>query len=336
MVRIPLLPDLSRFIRRSDKVKLFNTVHLLIGETSIEVSGAVLSLTSPLLEGLVGVNNEVYLDQFVGEEEGVQDVVEMMYGGEVELGEENVKTLLKFAVVFEVKEMYEIAFGWVKEHISRENLFGLIQSGLVIETVGNGNHHVLDVCTAFIVENIQDELVVISNDWSNFANNIGFAKFLIQDEILLYSLPVLTAWVSNDSNVNCILIELEDRGLTKKLLHNYGEKAVGLLDRMGELVKDVETSKKLLKIHSEHCKKHGLEKYSCRGIEPNKDIGTLLDEDYLTFTLDKLLGVEKEYGLDHFQYVDIITEWIESNNCSKDNVVTLLKTIRPHDLGAFN
>ena len=43
-----------------------------------------------------------------GETEGIQDVVEMLYGGEVELNERNYKTVLKFSVVYNVQEMYKL------------------------------------------------------------------------------------------------------------------------------------------------------------------------------------------------------------------------------------
>ena len=36
MVRIDSLPDLSRFVRREDSIRVHNTVHLLVGEESVE------------------------------------------------------------------------------------------------------------------------------------------------------------------------------------------------------------------------------------------------------------------------------------------------------------
>ena len=89
MVRIPDLPDLSRFVQRTDKVPVYNTVHLLVGAESVEVSGPVVSQASQTLQDLVGNQPELYLDQFSGEIEGIRDVVELMYGGCVELSEVN-------------------------------------------------------------------------------------------------------------------------------------------------------------------------------------------------------------------------------------------------------
>ena len=71
MVRLSSFPDLSRFVKREDKVKVNNTVHLLVGEDSIEVSGLVLSQASQVLQDLVGNQRELYLDQFSGEIEGI-------------------------------------------------------------------------------------------------------------------------------------------------------------------------------------------------------------------------------------------------------------------------
>ena len=61
------LPDLSRFVKRGEKLPVHNTVLLLVGEESIEVSGPVISQVSVVLQELVGSQAELYLDQFVGE-----------------------------------------------------------------------------------------------------------------------------------------------------------------------------------------------------------------------------------------------------------------------------
>ena len=42
MVRISSLPDLSRFVKRQDKLPVYNTVHLLVGEDTIEVSSSII------------------------------------------------------------------------------------------------------------------------------------------------------------------------------------------------------------------------------------------------------------------------------------------------------
>ena len=77
MVRISSLPDISRFVRREGRLNINNTIHLLVGEDVVEVSGCVISQSSQLLQDLAGQQREIYLDQFTGEVNGIQDVVEI-------------------------------------------------------------------------------------------------------------------------------------------------------------------------------------------------------------------------------------------------------------------
>ena len=75
----------------------------------------------------------------------LQDIVELMYGGEVELKESNIKTILKFSTLFQIQEMYNLCLDWVIQHISTLNLFTLIEFGLLIQRIGEGNNDVLEI-----------------------------------------------------------------------------------------------------------------------------------------------------------------------------------------------
>ena len=46
-----------------------------MGEESVEVSGPVICQASKVLEGLVGNQPELYLDQFTGEVEGIYELL---------------------------------------------------------------------------------------------------------------------------------------------------------------------------------------------------------------------------------------------------------------------
>ena len=59
MVRIAELPDLSRFVKRRGHISVYNTVHLVVGKLSVEVSGVVMSQASHILQDLVGSQLEV-------------------------------------------------------------------------------------------------------------------------------------------------------------------------------------------------------------------------------------------------------------------------------------
>ena len=110
----------------------------------------MISQVSTTLQELVTGHSELYLDQFTGEIEGIQDVVEMLYGGEVELSEQNYRTILKFSVVYKVEDMYELCLKWIKENVSGLDLFGLIKFGLLIERIDDDNNAVLELCVTAI------------------------------------------------------------------------------------------------------------------------------------------------------------------------------------------
>ena len=328
MVRISSLPDISRFVRREGRLNINNTIHLLVGEDVVEVSGCVISQSSQLLQDLAGQQREIYLDQFTGEVEGIQDVVEMMYGGEVGLREENVKTILKFGVVYQIQEMYNLCQEWIKENLFKVNLFEFIQFGLLIHTIGQDNRDILDICMGYIRDNVKDELIQISKGWS-FERNVLFVKFLAQEEILQVTLPLITTWVKSDENVNMVLYEFDSKNITDSLFE-YGEMAVGLLDKMGDVAVDQGLCKKLLKIQSSLAiRLTG----KSRCVESSrKSLFALLSEDFRLFPLSKLLGIESDYSLNHAEFVDIFLVWIGSNESSQRDVNTIWNRVRQDEL----
>ena len=230
-----------------------------------------------------------------------------MYGGEVELKESNIKTILKFSTLFQIQDMYNLCLDWVIQHISTLNLFTLIEFGLLIQRIGEGNNDVLDICTSHIKDNVKDELSEMSKGWV-IANN--FVKFLVQEDILYYTLPVLTTWVANDVNVRLILAELEVKGLGD-VLWEYGERYSDLMEKMGEKVEQLETSKQLQKVQSQNFRS-----VSARVEVPKTekgDLASLLAEDYKRFSLEKIMSLEKNYKIDHVEVVDIALSWILTN-----------------------
>ena len=103
VMKLEGIPDVTRFIRRTDKVPINNTVTLILGEVEIEANRLVLALKSKVIEEIVSTQREIFLDDFVGEEEGVQDVLEMLYGGDVKVSMANIKTIIKFSVLYNIR-----------------------------------------------------------------------------------------------------------------------------------------------------------------------------------------------------------------------------------------
>ena len=289
----------------------------------------------------------------------LQDIVELMYGGEVELKESNIKTILKFSTLFQIQEMYNLCLDWVIQHISTLNLFTLIEFGLLIQRIGEGNNDVLDICTSHIKGDVKDELSEMSNGWV-IANNVNFVKFLVQEDILYYTLPVLTTWVANDVNVRLMLGELEVKGLGD-VLWEYGERYSDLMEKMGEKVELLETSKQLQKVQNQNFRRSvsarvevpktekkveqletskQLQKVQSQNfrsalvrVEVPKtergDLASLLAEDYKSFSLEKIMSLEEDYKIDHVEVVDIALSWILTNVPTQLDLDKLWKCFKP-------
>ena len=331
MVRIDSLPDLSRFVQRTDKVPVYNTIHLLVGEESVEVSGPVICQASKVLEGLVGNQPELYLDQFTGEIEGIYDVVEVLYGGDVELSEGNYQTLLKFSIVYDVKKMYNLCFEWLKGHIATLDLFSLIQFGLLIQRLAdNGKRDILDICSGFIRDELKDELHKLSKT-KNWKISDEFVKFLIEEDILYYTLPVLSDWISangSDAHINMILTELEDKDIIKSFWKN-GQRSSDFFEKISHAICVFETLKRVNVILNDNFRNSistGLVKRHCL------QFSDLITEDYYLFQVEKVMGLEEQYSLTHFQFVEVVLQWITSNTPSQDDVSKLWALVRQVDL----
>ena len=326
MVRIPDLPDLSRFVQRTDKVPVYNTVHLLVGEKSVEVSGPVVSQASQTLQDLVGNQPELYLDQFAGEIEGIRDVVELMYGGCVELSEVNYKTILKFSIIYQVEEMYKLSFTWVKNNILNLDLFELIQFGLLVDNLSELDAtSVLDLCAGHIKDNVRDDLFEVSKSWV-FADNIHFIKFLVQEKVLYFTLPLLTSWIRNDADVNIILTELDSKELIQSLWGS-GTRSSDFLDKMRDSCELPDTVKKVHTLqwgNYKACMKTSVDNSMLVSkLAKTCDLQRLLSLNYQLFKIDEILATEEEYSLTHPQYVEVVVHWIKNNQTSQNDLERL-------------
>lgn len=259
------------------------------------------------------------------------DVVELLYGGSVGLHEGNVKTICKFSILYEVVEMYELCFTWVKENITTLDLFSLIQFGIQIECICKDNHDILTLCSAYIKEDIKDDLTSLSESW-RFTGITNFVRFLLSQDILYFTLPVLTLHIHDDASVEMVLTQLEAGGV---VLSDYGERASDLLEKMSDFIEELETSKKLNKVQNVTYRTSLMSMAGSSKTVPVKDFTVLLTSGYRSFPIDKILNLEAEYSLTHFQFVEISLEWILCNKASHYDNISVWNSFRQREL-AYN
>ena len=211
-----------------------------------QVNGLVISQCSDVLLDLVTKSPDVCLDLFVGDLPGVKDCIMFLYGGEVQITTNNIQTIVKFSAMFEVKNLFELCFDWIEQNIRSETLFTFITTGLMVENLENlngGDNRVLSTCTAFIKNNIQNNLLGLSKSWSLADNDL--IKYFIQEDILMFTLPVLTQWVESDAQIKLLLDQFEAKGTD---LCRYGGRGNELVERFSDKVETLETSKRIIKL----------------------------------------------------------------------------------------
>ena len=322
MSKLPGILDISKYIR-SDGVKIHNTVNIVVGETIIKASGVVLSQLSPVLLDLAVKSSDIILDEFVDNVNGVRDCLALLYGGTVQINDENLETIVKFSIKFEVEKLYTLCVEWIRSNVSTKSTLLFISVGLMAERMGKVD--IKEICLQNIQDNVKDELLKISANWC--CEDFGTMQFLIQRDILPYSLPVLTAWVQTDANIVLILDDAEVKGITQDLF-SQGQRSTDLLNVMSDKVQVLSTSKRIMKLTSK-----SLAPSVASSSASEKSLKDLLSEDYNSYSIEKLMAAEKYFSLEHYEFVDVLLSWIETNIPSQTDVSKLLGVIRQHDLG---
>ena len=321
MSKLPGILDISQYIR-SDGVKINNSVNILVGETIIEANGIVLSLLSPVLLDLAVKSSDIILDEFVDNVNGVRDCLALLYGGTVEINDDNLETIVKFSIKFEVEKLYTLCVEWIRTNVSTKSTLLFISIGLMAERMGKVD--IRELCLQNIRDNVKEELLKISANWC--CEDFGTIQFLIQRNILPYSLPVLTAWVQTDANIVLILDDAEVKGITQYLF-SQGQRSTDLLNVMSDKVQVLSTSKRIMKLTSK-----SLVPSVASSSASEKSLKDLLNEDYNSFSTEKLMATEKYFSLEHYEFVEVLLSWIKTSIPSQTDVIELWSVIRQQDL----
>ena len=124
---------------------------------------------------------------------------------------------------------------------------------------------------------------------------------------------MVTYWVAgvaNESDLSLLLTCFENLEVGENL-RMHGERSSDLLDGLGEKIQSFDQLKRLNAIQSKNYRSL---------VTPTKavevapvqvqDLATLLSEDYRTFSVEKMLGIEEQYSLNHFQFAEVVAAWM--------------------------
>ena len=108
MLKLPPVDKIAKYYqkpggKKTEFVKINNTVHIFVKDTIIEVSGAVLARRSKVLEERIVTSTELVLREFSDNINGLCDCLDLMYDETVEIKLDNVKAIYKFGKNYQVE-----------------------------------------------------------------------------------------------------------------------------------------------------------------------------------------------------------------------------------------
>ena len=103
MFSVTPLGDLTRF-RRSD---IKSEVYLVTEDVCIKSHGILLAARSAELEKMVEESENIPAVEFSDDIAGLDDCLDLVYGGNVDISEDNCRTIYKFGKLFQIREMMD-------------------------------------------------------------------------------------------------------------------------------------------------------------------------------------------------------------------------------------
>ena len=119
MFALAPLADLTRF-RRSD-IKC--EVYLVTEDVCIKSHGILLAARSAKLEKMVEESENIPAAEFSDDIAGLEDCLDLIYGGNVDIGEENCKSIYKFGKLFQIQEMMNGVLSWIAVYVTYDKFW---------------------------------------------------------------------------------------------------------------------------------------------------------------------------------------------------------------------
>ncbi|KAL5258987.1 hypothetical protein ACHWQZ_G009450 [Mnemiopsis leidyi] len=223
---LPETLNVSRFFNRKD---FSNTVEIIVNDTKFICSGVVLAHQSPVFEKLFSTGASFVLLQdffYSGSEIFVEECLNLLYGGKILVTLQNIEALTRFSLIYDVKFMYELAIGWIRDNITYLNVFELFNIGNLPEVKSRKQdvyNHCLEIMKRCDVE-VSQEMS------SRLKSGKVVAGDFIRDMIRMTNCPALMGFLVNfcgqsEQNTNFVLdlrenVDFENLFLDQKELFN--------------------------------------------------------------------------------------------------------------------
>ena len=113
------LGDLTRFRRSNIK----SEAYLVTDNVCIKSHGIVLAARSAKLEKMVEESENIPAVECSDNITGLEDCLDLVYGGSVDIREENCKTIYKFGKLFQIREMMDGVLLWIAVYVTYDKFW---------------------------------------------------------------------------------------------------------------------------------------------------------------------------------------------------------------------
>lgn len=245
------LPQTLNFSRFFNKKEFSNTVEIIVNETKFVCSGVVIAQQSPVFESIfMSSTSFVLLEDFFfpGAEIPIEECLMLMYGSTVLFTINNIETITRFAIIYEIKFMYDLCYEWMKLNISVQNVFNLFDIGN-LPLVRLKRPDFMDVCLEFMKSKETEVGEEMSNRLKqDIVTKRDFIKAQLERSNCPSLIQFLIKWVSiSQSNVEFVL-ELADLINFENLYMEHKELFIGLMNSMKSNMEDIKGLKHILEL----------------------------------------------------------------------------------------
>ena len=124
MFSLAPLTDLTRFRRSNFK----NEVYVVTEDRCIKSNGALLAARSAKIEEILEGSENVPAVEFSDNMAGLEDCLDLVYGGSVDIREDNCKSIYKFGKLFQICEMITGVLAWIGNDMTYDKFWSVYLS----------------------------------------------------------------------------------------------------------------------------------------------------------------------------------------------------------------
>ena len=143
MFSLTPLGDLTRFRRNNVK----NEAYLITEDVCIKAHGIILAARSAKIEVMLEESENIPAVEFSDDLTGLEDCLDLVYGGCVEIREDNFKTIYKFGKLFQICEMMESVLSWIAISVTYDKFWSVY---LEVKNLHDDNSVFIDIIKRYM------------------------------------------------------------------------------------------------------------------------------------------------------------------------------------------